>query len=155
MEAPDLRAGPPRRWNETLGGVAWLPRLVDKARAALAGRLGGYLYGQSPMDRGLLRRLGLSHREFAVIVRDALDDDAVLRALLARDAQAFERARAWAQAELPDRHRLFLFLMDFDDGYLGEPWIAFKRASNAVTNAFCAAVKAVYPSNAAERAKAE
>ena len=81
MEAKDLALGPPRRWSESLGGILWLPRLIDKARAALNGTLGTYLYGQSPMDRGLLDQLGLSHRAFAVIVKNAADDDAVLAAL--------------------------------------------------------------------------
>ena len=62
MEARDLTVVPPRRWSESLGGITWLPRLIDKARAALNGTLGSYLYGQSPMDRGLLKQLGLSHQ---------------------------------------------------------------------------------------------
>ena len=155
MEARDLRAGPPRRWSDALAGVRWLPRLVDKARAALAGTLGTYLYGQSPMDRGLLRQLGLSHTDFARIVHRAADDDAVIAAIDARDPGALARARAWSERELPHRHKLFLWLMDFDDGYLGGPWAAFKGAGNAASNAFTFVVKRVFPSNAAERAKAD
>ncbi|MGB8519688.1 MAG: DUF5069 domain-containing protein, partial [Candidatus Tumulicola sp.] len=78
MTERDLHAGPPRRWSEEIDGICWLPRLIDKTRAALAGTLGDYLFGQSPMDRALLRALGLSHREFAAIVRAAAGDDAVL-----------------------------------------------------------------------------
>lgn len=152
MQAPDLRLAPPRRWSERLGDIPWLPRLTDKARAALADTLGGYLYGQSPMDAGLLRQLGLSHRAFAEIVRDAPDDGAVLAALYARDASAVERTRAWAQTELPAKHRAFLAMIDFDDGYL-ERWRGFHRAANAISNAFTALVKAVRPSHAAARAR--
>ncbi len=152
MQAKDLRTQPPRRWSATLGEIAWLPRLIDKARAALAGSLGGYLFGQSPMDAGLLRQLGLSHRAFAEIVRDAPDDDAVLRAIEQRDPAALERARAWSRREIPHRHRLFLAIMDFDDGYL-EGWRWLRGPSNAITNLFTAGVKAVLPSHAAERAR--
>ncbi|HTU82892.1 MAG TPA: DUF5069 domain-containing protein, partial [Candidatus Acidoferrales bacterium] len=81
----DLRVGPPRRWSERLAGIYWLPRILDKARAAMAGTLGTYLYGQSPVDRALLRELGMSHRAFAALVHDAGDDEGVVAALQARD----------------------------------------------------------------------
>jgi hypothetical protein len=155
MDAPDLVAVPPRRWSEKLGGIAWLPRLIDKARAALNGTLGGYLYGQSPMDAGLLKQLGLSHKAFAVIVKNAPDDDAVLAALIAHDAAAVERTRRWTDVELPNRHRLFLFLIDLDDGYLGGSAQKMKKAVNAGSNVFTALVKRVMPSNAIERALEE
>lgn len=117
MAQHDLREGPPRRWSDELGGIRWLPRMIDKARAAIAGSLGDYLYGQSPMDRGLLRALGLSYREFTSIVRAAGNDDrAVLRALQKSVPDGLERALEWSR-RLPERHRLFLFLIDVDDGY--------------------------------------
>jgi Domain of unknown function (DUF5069) len=153
MQARDLTVVPPRRWSDSLGGITWLPRLIDKARAALSGTLGSYLYGQSPMDRGLLQQLGLSHRAFAVIVKNSDDDDAVLAALVARDAEAVERARRWTDIEIPHRHRLFLSLMDFDDGYAGPKGL--KKIGNAATNAFCAIVKRAMPSDAVKRAREE
>ena len=36
----DLGQHPPRRWSETLAGMIWLPRLIDKVRAFQAGTLG-------------------------------------------------------------------------------------------------------------------
>lgn len=117
MQAKDLSATPPRRWTEELGGIRWLPRLIDKSRAAIAGSLGDYLYGQSPIDRGLLRAFGLTYRDFTGIVRAAGDDDGkVLAALERRVPEGVERAREWSE-HLPSRHRLFLFLIDLDDGY--------------------------------------
>jgi hypothetical protein len=154
MEARDLTVVPPRRWSESLGGITWLPRLIDKARAALNGTLGSYLYGQSPMDRGLLTQLGLSHRAFAVIVKNASDDATVLAALQAHDAEAVERTRRWTDVEIPDRHRLFLFLMDYDDGYLGAP-APLKKFANAGSHVFTALVKRAMPSDAIERAREE
>jgi len=121
--ARDLLSKPPRRWSEQLGGICWLPRLIDKARAVLAGTLGDYFFGQSPMDRQLLRTLRLLHRDFAEIVRTARSDDAVLDAIAARDPGALERARAWSAA-MPSRNRLFLYLLDVDDGYRAS-WLSW------------------------------
>lgn len=117
MQAKDLSETPPRRWSEELGGIKWLPRLIDKARAAMAGTLSDYWYGQSPMDRGLLRALGLTYRDFTGIVRAAGDDDeAVFAALQKKVPDGVGRARVWSE-RLASRHRLFLFLIDLDDGY--------------------------------------
>ncbi|MGZ3517817.1 MAG: DUF5069 domain-containing protein [Vulcanimicrobiaceae bacterium] len=149
MQAKDLRAGPPRRWSERVDGIRWLPRLIDKTRAALAGTLGDYLYGQSPVDRGLLRALGVPYREFTKIVNDAPDDDAVLAALQARSPEGVARARAWS-ARLPLTHSLFLLGLDVDDGYLGGLWPLFKTPVNACTNPFTRWLKARFPSNATD-----
>lgn len=144
--ARDLRAGAPRRWSERLGGIYWLPRLIDKTRAALSGTLGTYLFGQSPMDRALLRALRLTHHDFATIVRSAGDDDAVLGAIAALDPQAVPRARAWS-AEMPSRNGLFLWLLDVDDGYRAS-WL--RRPIKLGANAVSATAKWLWPSRAAE-----
>lgn len=145
----DLRRDRPRRWNEEIGGIKWLPRLIDKTRAALADCLGGYLYGQSPVDRGLLRALGLGHRAFAKVVADASTDDDVFRALFARSPEGIERARAWS-AELPQKFRFLLFLIDIDDGY-HEAWYwrILRRPANVISNTLMHVVKLVWPSRAA------
>ena len=140
----DLRRMPPRRWSEELGGIRWLPRLVDKARAARAGTLGDYLFGQSPMDRALLRRLGLRHRELYELVGRPNDDAAVGAALRERVAEGVEEARRWS-AELPRRHRLFLWLIDVDDGYLPGPLRLFKTPANALSAALTRTLKRVQP----------
>lgn len=142
-EIPDLRVAPPRRWSVELDGVAWLPRLIDKARAAPAGTLGGYLYGQSPTDSGLLKVLGIGYRSFAELVSRAPDDAGVAALLSARDIGTFERARAWS-VDLRAKHKAFLWAMDLDDGYHpGAAWA--KRPVNVATNAFTALVKRVFP----------
>ncbi|MEO6835351.1 MAG: DUF5069 domain-containing protein [Candidatus Tumulicola sp.] len=148
MEARDLQATPPRRWSERLGGIYWLPRSIDKARAALIGRLGTYLFGQSPIDRGLLSELGLSHRDFAVIVKNSRDDEAVLAALASRDPASLDRARAWSK-KFPAKYRLFLWILDVDDGYRAT-WLRPPIA--AMANVIARAVKRLWPSRAAERA---
>jgi hypothetical protein len=115
MEAPDLCASAPRRWNVEIGGVRWLARLADKARAAQNGSLGTYLYGQSPMDRSLLRVLGCTHDEFARVAVAARDDVALEAALQSYD-MGLRGARAWSTV-LPKRYGWFLTLLDIDDGY--------------------------------------
>lgn len=117
-QATDLRSAPPRRWSEEVGGIKWLPRIIDKARAAMNGTLGDYLYGQSPMDRGLLLALGLSYKEFTNIVRRAGNDEQVLTMLRDRVPEGVDLARRWSD-RLERRHRLVLFLIDLDDGYAG------------------------------------
>src|SRR5579864_5842215 len=127
--AKDLRSVPPRRWSDEVGGIKWLPRIIDKARAAMNGTLGDYLYGQSPMDRGLLRALGLNYKEFTNVVRRADGDEQVLAMLCARVPDGVELAKRWSE-RLGSRHRLVLFLIDLDDGYAGgwqvlRPFIRF------------------------------
>lgn len=148
MDAADLRHRPPRRWNERLDGIYWLPRLIDKTRAALSGTLGTYLYGQSPMDCALLRALGCSHRDFAAMVLDTNGDGQVAAALLEHDPHSLERARAWS-ARLPERHRLFFWLIDVDDGYRSS-WLRPPIVTGA--NLIARLVKRFLPSRDAERA---
>lgn len=152
MHVRDLRREPPRRWSDEVDGIAWLPRLIDKTRAALAGTLGPYLFGQSPMDRECLHVLGVGHRAFAEIVAAAADDAAVLRALDARDPQALARARAWS-ASLPVKHGAFLKLLDIDDGYAGAGMRALKPLANALSFALTWSIKRLFPSRAAQGLK--
>jgi hypothetical protein len=143
MDAPDLRVEPPRRWTEELGGTRWLPRLIDKARAARAGTLGAYLYGQSPLDNELLHILDQSYRSFSTLVAQAPDDDAVLAELRAHDPDAIERAQRWG-ASLHER-RLYTFALDLDDGrFAGWRWL--KPAVNGVSFVLVAVVRRIWPS---------
>lgn len=150
VEVRDLERQPPRRWNQETGGIKWLPRLIDKTRAALAGRLGAYLYGQSPVDRALLGALGLRYRDFTRIVANAATDDDVFREIFARSPEGIERARQWSRT-MPSRYRLFMFVLDLDDGYLDQwYWKALRAPTNLAANAFTAAIKKIWPSRAAE-----
>ncbi|MEO6914040.1 MAG: DUF5069 domain-containing protein [Candidatus Baltobacteraceae bacterium] len=149
MQALDLRVVPPRRWSEELGGIRWLPRLVDKARAAMAGTLGTYLYGQSPVDRDLLRALGLRYREFTHIIKDAPDDEAVLDALRSRCPKGLEPAHQFSDA-LPYKRRWFMWVLDVDDGYAGVFWRVAKLPANAASALLTGFIKARWPSRAAD-----
>jgi mannose-6-phosphate isomerase-like protein (cupin superfamily) len=94
-------SSPFRRMDATLEGYAWLPRMIDKARAARAGTLGDAVH-PCPVDRRTLKQLGVSFEDFsAVIARTATDDEvlAELRALGIRSApEAWFDALAWEDA---------------------------------------------------------
>lgn len=149
LMSKDLTAGPPRRWTQELGGIRWLPRLIDKTRAARAGTLGDYLYGHSPVDQALLRALGLGYRDFTAIIGDSPSDDAVLRALERDVPDGVGRARGWSRT-MPRTFGVLLLLVDIDDGYLGGPLILLKGPANAVSGVFTRWLKRRFPSRALE-----
>jgi hypothetical protein len=59
MNAPDLTQRPPRSPRVRLGGYTILPRLLDKARAVIAGTGGEYRYN-NPNDGHFFRFTGLT-----------------------------------------------------------------------------------------------
>jgi Domain of unknown function (DUF5069) len=59
--SPDLTQHPPRSPRERLGGYVLLPRVLDKGRAAVAGKLGEYHYAGKGMDRHFFNFVGLDH----------------------------------------------------------------------------------------------
>ena len=59
--SPDLTQRPPRSPRVRLGGYVLLPRILDKGRAALAGKLGEYRYSGKGMDRHFFNFVGLDH----------------------------------------------------------------------------------------------
>ncbi len=84
----DLTKEFPRSPNDRLLGIPMLPRTIDKARAALAGTLGEYVYGEkSGFDTALLDFLGLTPEQFLEGVRSSADDAAMVR---------------WIQSHVPD-----------------------------------------------------
>ncbi len=105
----------PRRWNTEVEGIKWLPRLCDKARMSRAGTLGAYLVGHSPVDRGLLSRLGVSTDEFIAVALAAPDDAAALAAFRARGFDE-ARVRRWSD-RFETTYRLYIPLWDLDEGY--------------------------------------
>ena len=59
--APDLTQRPPRSPRARLGGYVLLPRILDKGRALLAGKLGEYHFAGKGMDRHFFNFTGLDH----------------------------------------------------------------------------------------------
>lgn len=58
MKAPNLAVHPPRSSRVRLGGYTILPRLLDKARAVIAGTAGEYKYN-NPNDGHFFRFTGI------------------------------------------------------------------------------------------------
>ena len=59
IEAPDLTKRPPRSARVRLGGYVILPRMLDKGRALLAGKIGEYKYA-CPLDERFLEFAGIN-----------------------------------------------------------------------------------------------
>ena len=111
----DLTKGPPRSPRETLGGITFLPRTIDKMRANLAGTLGEYKAKIGYSER-LFAFLDMTADEFEAVVAANADDAGVLAALMARaprsaaEIEAFnEQARSYPQDEASrQRHQMLL-----------------------------------------------
>ena len=148
MQAKDLRVEPPRRWNERIDGIPWLPRLIDKARAAQAGTLGTYLFGQSPTDGSCLRALGLRHRDLASIVSQSETDDAVIAAIAARDPAAIARGREWGERYCR-QYAWFFFCLDLDEGYAPPALRPFCPLVKALADTIGWTVQRIWPTRVA------
>jgi len=76
----DLTKSFPRSPRERLDGIPMLPRTIDKARAYLSGTLGEYKFGDnSGYDRELFDTLGIDAEAFLECIRQAPDDEGVVR----------------------------------------------------------------------------
>ncbi len=106
----------PRRWNVEVEGIKWIPRLADKARMSLAGTLGTYLIGHSPVDFALLKRLNMTTEAFVALTADTTSDEEVLAALRAR---GFDEAavRRWSD-RFESSYKVYIPLWDLDEGYV-------------------------------------
>src|SRR3954451_2887196 len=78
--AKDLTAEPPRAPGVDVDGYVWLPRMLDKARATLAGTAGRYLFG-CPVDHTCMARLGISPELVLELAGRYADDARVLEKL--------------------------------------------------------------------------
>lgn len=87
-QAKDLSKEEPRAMATKLDGYEWLPRLIDKARASVAGTLGDYYKYPCPIDRVCLDILGLTADEFSDISVRFADDAAILGELKRRGIPA-------------------------------------------------------------------
>jgi quercetin dioxygenase-like cupin family protein len=90
--ARNLTVEVPRGTRVELEGYAWLPRMLDKARATLAGTAGDYQFG-CPIDHTCMARLGITPELFLDLAARHHDDHSLLRALRAHGIPA--AAEAW------------------------------------------------------------
>ena len=70
----------PRSLDCGLEGYAWIPRMLDKARATLAGTNGSYMFG-CPVDHTCMARLGVSAELVLELAGRYAEDGDVLEAL--------------------------------------------------------------------------
>ena len=99
--APNLREGPPRSPRQRLGGFVWLPRLLDKGRATLAGTNGEYEYG-CLLDQRFFGFVALESEALRAQLAAGKSDAEVLQWILAHAGRELSPAaiEAWsAQAE--------------------------------------------------------
>lgn len=101
MNAPDLTQRPPRSPRVRLGGYTILPRLLDKARAVLAGTAGEYKYN-NPNDGHFFRFTGLTPEALLAQVETGAGDwDLLLwvneHAPLKRTALEIEQWSTWTE----------------------------------------------------------
>ncbi len=77
----DLSRHPPRSvFDESVGGLAGLARMIDKFRALRGGTLGEYWCGEeSGFDRAVLGFFELSQEEFSQALKERTSDEAVAR----------------------------------------------------------------------------
>lgn len=95
IRTKDLAAEPPAAMDDTLGGYAWVPRMIDKSRAFRAGTLGAFVH-PCPIDQRCLTRLGLDVDAFGDIAASAETGADVLAGLASADARS--AADAWFDA---------------------------------------------------------
>ncbi len=93
---PDLTQHPPRSVHVRLGGFAHLPRLLDKARAFHAGKIGGYHY-HCPLDKAFFALTGINHEVFLAEVKKGGSDSEMLAWVRANTTRLPFEIRAWSE----------------------------------------------------------
>jgi len=112
----DLTKHAPRSVYDTLGGMRFLPRAIDKMRAEIAGTSGEY-NARTGFGTRLFDLLGVDADGFEAIVRAHDTDEGVLQGLLAHKHPSVEAVAAfnhqvesWPEGnpEAQERHRTML-----------------------------------------------
>jgi hypothetical protein len=101
MKAPNLTLHPPRSPRVRLGGYTILPRLLDKARAVIAGTAGEYKYN-NPNDGHFFRFTGIQPEALLEQVKSGAGDwDLLLwvneNAPLKRTALEIDQWSGWTE----------------------------------------------------------
>lgn len=84
FNAPDLTRHPPRSPRTRLGGFVQLPRLIDKARATVAGTNGEYHFN-CPIDQRFFSFAGVSPESFFAEVKAGRSDSELLAYVLSHE----------------------------------------------------------------------
>jgi hypothetical protein len=95
LAKPNLSKHPPRSPHAQLGGFVHLPRLLDKARAASAGKNGEYRYN-CPLDQHFFRFTGIGHRALLAEAGKGRSDSQMLAWIRARTKVLPAEIAAWS-----------------------------------------------------------
>lgn len=72
----------PRAGSQSVGGIPWLARMIDKARLEAAGEIDQFdLEYPCPMDQSLLRQLQIDAKTFQQIAVNHPADETILAEL--------------------------------------------------------------------------
>lgn len=112
--APDLTQHPPRSPRVRLGGFVHLPRMLDKCRALVAGKLGEYIF-PCPLDKRFATFAGVSLDALLAEVKAGKSDSEMLQWVRAnmktpRDPYDVEAWSRWLESLSPgdaERHAGF------------------------------------------------
>jgi hypothetical protein len=137
LSSPDLTQHPPRSPRVQLGGFVHLPRLLDKARATIAGKAGEYHYN-CPLDKQFFALTGITSEALLAEAAKGGSDSAMLEWVRAGSKVLPSEVAAWSiwmrthapggsaghewfgeviKSAAPDRDDVFGFfdLLDLDD----------------------------------------
>jgi Domain of unknown function (DUF5069) len=121
-ELPDaMNTWIPRSGRDEIGGVVWLPRMIEKARRIVDSgiaekRVGEYIFGKhDPGDAQVLRFLGISDEEVLDVVRAIPDDNAAAMQLISMSGKTPVQCAAFSR-RLRRLNAPFLAMMDADEG---------------------------------------
>lgn len=95
LSAPDLTRHPPRSPRTRLGGYVQLPRLIDKARASVAGKIGDFHY-DCPMDKRFFEFTGVKADAFLEQVKAGKSDSELLAYVQSQTRRHPSEIFAWS-----------------------------------------------------------
>ncbi|MGC4072028.1 MAG: DUF5069 domain-containing protein [Nibricoccus sp.] len=116
LSAPDLTRHPPRSPRTRLGGFVHLPRLIDKARAVIAGKNADFHYN-CPIDQQFFAFTGVDHNAFLAEVKAGRNDSELLAFVMAsaqpkRVASEIVAWSAWFETYTPSKPETRTFFND-------------------------------------------
>jgi hypothetical protein len=95
LSNPDLTQHPPRSPRVQLGGFVHLPRLLDKARATIAGKQGEYHYN-CPLDGHFFAFTGIDHDVLLTELKKGRTDSEMLAWVRANSQRLPSEIAAWS-----------------------------------------------------------
>ena len=95
LATPDLTQHPPRSPRVQLGGFVHLPRLLDKARADIAGKAGEYHYN-CPLDKHFFAFTGIESEEMHAVIKSGKSDSEILEFVRSKTKRLPSEIAAWS-----------------------------------------------------------